>query len=456
MSSNRSPPDWKIITFDASTTDEPETETELKRLTALKSFNLLDHDVASTDSACQEVVNYMSNTFQGTASLNLVDLERVWTVACSNSMWLETYREQRRKDCCCAHTVLLKTGVKTLVVPNAANDPRFRTAPTVQGPPYIQFYAGTPLISRDGGFKIGTLCVTDTHPRTNWTEQQSDLLVQLATITMQHMEQKRQTQQKSNTQQQQQQQEQPQSQQAPSPQSPLGPTISNKNNANLDATENTTTSKSVKTNYTALFEDFDNPHKNNAGSNDGNNHHNNGAHLAPHPTHQNVLQHPSVSISSNQNGNLLQKLQMVGKETPVQIRLFVNLLEEVMQSFPKKVDLLFIVDPSLPTVIILYDSKVFRAALALLSSACQRTFQGQICLTVYARPRSDGSAQKDFVFECEDTGPAVPDLRVDPVVLEHIGPLNNSDYGSRPRILANGGTGSTAWFSLPLQTVSGV
>jgi len=473
MGSNRPPPDWKIITFDTSTTEAPETETELKRLTALKSYDLLDQDVTATDSAYQEVVNYMSNTFQGTASLNLVDLERVWTVACSNSMWLEAHREQRRKDCCCAHTVLLKSGVKTLVIPNTANDPRFRTAPTVQGPPYIQFYAGTPLISREGGMKIGTLSVTDTRPRTNWTEQQSDLLVQLASITMQHMEQKRPAQitqqNNSNTTQQQQQHVQPQqsaqqqqqhhptnmSSQAPSSQSStFEPTSNNSSSGNLDTTENTATSKSANTNYTALFEDFDNPHKQDGSNNNQNQ--NNGAHLAPHPTHQNVLQHPSVSISSNQNGNLLQKLQMVGKETPVQIRLFVNLLEEVMQSFPKKVDLLFIVDPSLPTVVVLYDSKVFRAALALLSSACQRTAKGQICLTVYARPRRDESAQKDIVFECEDTGPTVPDLCVDPVVLEHIGPLNNSEYGSRPRILANGGTGSTVWFSLPLQSVSGV
>ena len=169
------------------------------------------------------------------------------------------------------------------------------------------------------------------------------------------------------------------------------------------------------------------------------------------------MHHPGLPISSNQNGNLLQKLQMVGKETPVQIRLFVNLLEEVMQSFPKKVDLLFIVDPSLPAVVIFYDSKVFRAALALLSSACQRTAKGQICLTVYARPRSDGGYQKDLVFECEDTGPNIPDFHVDPAVIEHIGSLANSEYGARPRILlASGGTGSTAWFSLPLHVVSGV
>ena len=453
MGPNRPPPDWKIVTFDSSTTEAPETETELKRLTALKSYDLLDREITTTDPAYQEVVSYMGNTFQGTASVNLVDLERVWTVACSNSSFLQSHREQRRKDCCCAHTVLLKEGVKTLVVPNTASDSRFLTAPIVQGPPYIQFYAGAPLISLDGGLKIGTLSVTDTKPRSDWTDQQSDLLVQLASITMQHMEQKRQTSLP-------QQNAQQPTIDTPSqlPVQPLSvPPGESVATGTLDVSENVAAdndvSKSVKTNYTALFEGFDRQQNQDASNL---RHHNHGAHLAPHPTHQNVMQHPGLPISSSQNGSLLQKLQMVGKETPVQIRLFVNLLEEVMQSFPKKVDLLFIVDPSLPAVVILYDSKIFRAALSLLSSACQRTVTGQICLTVYARPRQDGSSQKDLVFECEDTGPAEPDLRVDSVVLEHIGPLSNSEYGSRPRILANGGTGSTAWFSLPLHAISGV
>ena len=446
MSFNRPPPDWKIVTLDASTTEAPETEKELQRLTVLKTYNLLDQDSSATDPAYQEVVNYMSNAFQGIASLNLVDLERVWTVASSNSAFLQNHREQRRKDCFCAHTVLLKDGVKAMVVSNAASDSRFRTAPIVQGPPYIQFYAGVPLISRDGGLKIGTLSVTDTKPRLDWTEQQTDLLVQLASITMQHMHQKRQ----ADLQQQGIQQPMP-PQQYPAVTSSHTALPSLGTTSGSAAANNVETS--VKTNYTALFDDFDHPQKQDANKNVVNN----GAHLAPHPTHQNVMHHPGLPISSNQNGNLLQKLQMVGKETPVQIRLFVNLLEEVMQSFPKKVDLLFIVDPSLPAVVIFYDSKVFRAALALLSSACQRTAKGQICLTVYARPRSDGGYQKDLVFECEDTGPNIPDFHVDPAVIEHIGSLANSEYGARPRILlASGGTGSTAWFSLPLHVVSGV
>ena len=111
MSFNRPPPDWKIVTLDALTTEAPETEKELQRLTVLKTYNLLDQDSSATDPAYQEVVNYMSNAFQGIASLNLVDLERVWTVASSNSAFLQNHREQRRKDCFCAHTVLIMDGV---------------------------------------------------------------------------------------------------------------------------------------------------------------------------------------------------------------------------------------------------------------------------------------------------------------------------------------------------------
>jgi len=479
MSGGHRPPDWKIVNFDAATTDAPETETELKRLTALKAYGLLGQDDANvTDPAYQQVVNYMSNAFGGTACLNLVDLERVWTVASSNAAAAQQQREQRRKDCFCAHTVLLKSHLPTLVVPNAEADARFRLAPSVMGPPYTRFYAGAPLITSDG-FRIGTLSITDTQARTannTWTEQQSDLLTQLATITVQHMDQKRQQQQQSQPQ---------QPQQPPPPKQPpssheettsaaaaaaaaaagvagggateSGPPSGSSLGAISDASvpvepgDNNNNKDDEFTDYTALFQDFDHPHRQDDDAEES---------AAIDNNHSSSTAVATAAISGNNSTSLLgnSKFRMVGKETPVQIRVFVNLLEEVMESVPKKVHLLFIVDPKLPTTLILHDAIVFRAVLAMLSSACERTVHGQICLTVYARPGSRrGPQQPDLVFECEDTGPnlladwaaADAHLRTLPAHVATLAP--QADCGFRPRVLAHGGTGSTLWFSVPLR-----
>jgi len=52
-----------------------------------------------------------------------------------------------------------------MIVPDTHLDPRFKESPLVLGPPYIRFYAGAPIITRQGS-ALGTVCVIDTVPRT--------------------------------------------------------------------------------------------------------------------------------------------------------------------------------------------------------------------------------------------------------------------------------------------------
>jgi GAF domain-containing protein len=73
-----------------------------------------------------------------------------------------------------------------MIVPDAFRDARFADNPLVLSEPHIRFYAGVPLILKDGSC-IGTLCLVDTRPRTlQGNEMQR--LNDLANITIQEIQ----------------------------------------------------------------------------------------------------------------------------------------------------------------------------------------------------------------------------------------------------------------------------
>ncbi len=81
----------------------------------------------------------------------------------------------------CTHTSLSERQV--MVVPDAAEDWRFRNHPMVkQGDGPIRFYAGAPLTFGEGekSCTIGTFCVIDDKPRMDWSAHDSAVLVDLA------------------------------------------------------------------------------------------------------------------------------------------------------------------------------------------------------------------------------------------------------------------------------------
>jgi ribonuclease BN (tRNA processing enzyme)/CheY-like chemotaxis protein len=91
------------------------------------------------------------------ALIALMDRDREWFKSCCG---LEI-REVHRDDSFCGHAIFDR---KPLVVSDALLDERFADNPYVTGFPSVRFYAGHPLILRDGCC-VGTLCILDVRPR---------------------------------------------------------------------------------------------------------------------------------------------------------------------------------------------------------------------------------------------------------------------------------------------------
>ena len=90
--------------------------------------------------------------------ISLVDEKRQWF---KSNHGLPGISETPREVSFCAHA-LQAEGV--LVISDATLDPRFAQNPLVTGEPAIRFYAGAPIVLKDGS-KPGTLCVIDQKPR---------------------------------------------------------------------------------------------------------------------------------------------------------------------------------------------------------------------------------------------------------------------------------------------------
>lgn len=86
----------------------------------------------------------------------------------------------------CSHAILQDSD-EPIVILDAAKDWRFSGNPLVQGSPDIRFYAGSPLRTSDG-LNIGSLCLIDDKPRTEFGPRQRHTLREFARVVMREME----------------------------------------------------------------------------------------------------------------------------------------------------------------------------------------------------------------------------------------------------------------------------
>jgi len=96
-------------------------------------------------------------------------------------------RLAKSRDCSfCAHAIL-QDGDEPIVILDASRDWRFAGNPLVLGQPHIRFYAGSPLRTQDG-YNIGSLCIIDDKPWTEFSPRQRHTLKEFARVVMREME----------------------------------------------------------------------------------------------------------------------------------------------------------------------------------------------------------------------------------------------------------------------------
>jgi GAF domain-containing protein len=140
---------------------------EAERLDSLHRHALLD---TPPDRRFHRLIYMTSQILRVQIStISVIDENRQWFKAAVGT----AARETSRDDAFCAHTIL-QGGI--MIVEDTHHDFRFSAHPLVTGAPFIRFYAGVPLCSRDG-LPLGTLCAIDNRPRTLTMEQQHALLL---------------------------------------------------------------------------------------------------------------------------------------------------------------------------------------------------------------------------------------------------------------------------------------
>lgn len=159
----------------------PIPESELTRLARLREYHLLDTPI---EEDFERLAALAARLFGVPIVLvSLVESDRQFFKSRVGLDVCETSRDVSF----CAHAIMQGD---VMVIPDAALDPRFASNPLVIGPPFIRFYAGKPLVE-PGGEKLGTVCLIDTKPRHDFTEEDRSNLDDLASLVMDRMELRR-------------------------------------------------------------------------------------------------------------------------------------------------------------------------------------------------------------------------------------------------------------------------
>ncbi len=131
-------------------------EREISRQNALNRLQVVD----TPEERAYDDITRLAADACGTpiALISISDNNRQWF---KSRVGLQL-SELPRENSFCSHALMAPQDM--MIIGDTAKDERFANHPLVIGEPNIRFYAGAPLLTRDG-HAIGAICVIDTMPR---------------------------------------------------------------------------------------------------------------------------------------------------------------------------------------------------------------------------------------------------------------------------------------------------
>ncbi len=148
------------------------------RIEALRALGILD---TTSEDVFEDIARAAAEACSASmAMVCFVDSERLWFKAAVGTKLPESPRDWGF----CSAAILQR---EPLIVPDALDDPRFAQNPLVMGETGARYYAGVPLLDRNG-LAVGTLCVLDSRPRAY--DEDISALQMLAVKTMSLLKQR--------------------------------------------------------------------------------------------------------------------------------------------------------------------------------------------------------------------------------------------------------------------------
>lgn len=158
----------------------PHSPWEAQRLKALYNYNIL-HTAA--DINFDRIAHMIKLVFKAKMTfISLLDGETCWFKAKSGF----AHNLLPRTTSMCSHTILLDSD-EPLVILDTTTDWRFAQNPHVVGEPNVRFYAGAPLRTPNG-HNLGSLCIVDDSPRSEFSPRSRHILKEFAAIVMRELE----------------------------------------------------------------------------------------------------------------------------------------------------------------------------------------------------------------------------------------------------------------------------
>ena len=147
---------------------------EAERLKALEYFDMLSD---LPDSYFNNLANIIAHTFN--VPIALISLVASEEVHFRGNYGMEGVKKTDRGISLCSLAVL---DAEPTVFEDALKEPCLLRNPLVTGQFGLRFYAGAPIITKEG-FNIGTVCIVDKEPR-EFTDKEKKLLKLFAENTM--------------------------------------------------------------------------------------------------------------------------------------------------------------------------------------------------------------------------------------------------------------------------------